>query len=58
MDLERTTCLDFRGQMAIKSIGNGPPSKEEIIIMELAIQFHFKNHLSYKLVSKVLYQIK
>ena len=31
MDLERTTCLDFRGQMAIKSIGNGPPSKEEII---------------------------
>lgn len=31
MDLEsRTTSLDFRGQMAIKSIGNGPPSKEEV----------------------------
>ena len=30
MDIEsRTTCLDFREQTAIKSIGDGPPSKEE-----------------------------
>lgn len=54
LHLNRSPASDIRQQGKTKDA----PSKEEIIIMELAIQFHLKNYLSYKLVSKVLYQIK
>ena len=43
LHLNRSPASNFRQQCKTKEA----PRKKEIIIMQLAIQFHFKNHFSY-----------